>query len=321
LHRTIHAFKMHSAANSQPIVLSGGSGMIGSNLRHELTRRKSPIIQLVRNEPVAEGQLYWNPTQDPAIPQTARLEGSLAAIHLSGASVAGHRWTEAYKREITASRVESTRALAMSLAKLRNPPSVLLVASATGIYGNRGDELLTEDAAPGEGFLADVCRQWEAAAQPAVDAGIRVVHLRFGVVLGPGHGALEKMLPFFRLGLGGKLGNGRQWMSWISLADAIAAILFALDTPSLGGPVNLASPNPVTNAEFAHALGRQLRRPAILPVPAFAIRLAFGQMADEALLGSIRAVPARLQSAGFPFAHPTIEEALAVALAPAQVAP
>jgi uncharacterized protein len=294
--------------------------MIGSNLRHELTRRKLPIIQLVRSQPVAEGQLHWNPAQNPAIPQPALLEGSLAAVHLSGANVASHRWTESYKREITASRVDSTRALAMTLVKLRNPPSALLVASATGIYGNRGDELLTEAAAPGAGFLADVCRQWEAAAQPAVDAGIRVVHLRFGVVLGPGHGALEKMLPIFRLGLGGKLGNGRQWMSWISLADVIAAILFALDTPSLAGPVNLASPNPVTNAEFTHALGRQLRRPAILPVPSFAIRLAFGQMADEALLASARVIPARLQSATFAFENPTIEEALAAALAPAQIA-
>ena len=252
---------------------------------------------------------------DPGDTGHAPLEGSLAAIHLSGASVAGHRWTEAYKRELIASRVDSTRALAMSLAKLRNPPSTLLVASATGFYGNRGDELLTEDSAPGEGFLANVCRQWEAAAQPAVDAGIRVIHLRFGVVLGPGPGALEKMLPIFRLGLGGKLGSGRQWISWISLADVIAAILFALDTPSLAGPINLTSPQPVTNAEFTQALGQQLRRPAILPVPAFAIRLAFGQMADEALLASARVIPARLQSARFQFAHPTIDKAFAAALA------
>ena len=290
--------------------------MIGSNLCQELARRESPIVQLVRSKPVAEGQLHWNPTQNPAIPQTTPLEGSLAAIHLSGANVAGHRWTEAYKREITASRVDSTRALAMCLAKLRNPPSVLLVASATGIYGNRGDELLTEAAAPGAGFLADVCRQWEAAAQPAVDAGIRVVHLRFGVVLGSGHGALEKMLPIFRLGLGGKLGNGRQWMSWIGLTDVIAAILFALDTPSLTGPVNLTSPNPVTNAEFTRALGRQLRRPAAMAVPAFALRFALGQMADETVLTSARAVPGKLQSARFAFANPTIEEALAAALSP-----
>ena len=313
--RTIHALKMQSAANQQHVILSGGSGMVGSALRHELARRKTRILQLVRNKLLADGQMQWDPSRNPAIPDTAPLEGSFAAIHLSGASVAGHRWTAAYQQELISSRVDSTRALAMSLAQLRNPPSALLVASATGFYGNRGDESLTENSTPGEGFLADVCRQWEAAAQPAVDAGIRVVHMRFGIVLGPGPGVLEKMLPIFRLGLGGKLGSGGQWISWISLADAIAAILFALDTPSLAGPVNLTSPQPVTNAEFTLALGRQLRRPAILPVPAFAVRLAFGQMADEALLSSARVIPFRLQSAGFAFAHPTIENALAAALA------
>ncbi|MGB7549276.1 MAG: TIGR01777 family oxidoreductase, partial [Terracidiphilus sp.] len=210
---------------------------------------------------------------------------------------------------------DSTRALTTLLAGLRRPPRALLVASAVGIYGDRGNELLDESSAPGTGFLADLCRQWEAAAEPAVEAGIRVVHLRFGVVLGPGSGALAQMLPLFRLGLGGALGSGRQWMSWISLADAIAAILFALETPALAGPVNLTAPHPVTNAEFTRALARQLRRPAFLPAPAFALRLALGQMADEALLASTRAVPGRLMEAGFRFAHPTVSEALAAALA------
>jgi len=315
LPRTIHALKMQSAANQQHVILSGGSGMIGTALRHAFARRKVPILQLIRNKPLVDDQMQWNPSRTPAIHDSAPLERSCAAVHLSGASVASHRWTAAYQQELISSRVDSTRALAISLAQLHNPPSALLVASATGFYGNRGDESLTENSAPGEGFLADVCRQWEAAAQPAVDAGIRVVHMRFGIVLGPGPGVLEKMLPIFRLGLGGKLGSGGQWISWISLADAIAAILFALDTPSLAGPVNLTSPQPVTNAEFTLALGRQLRRPAILPVPAFAVRLAFGQMADEALLSSARVIPFRLQSAGFAFAHPTIENALAAALA------
>jgi uncharacterized protein (TIGR01777 family) len=197
---------------------------------------------------------------------------------------------------------------------------VLLVASATGIYGDRHDEFLDELSPPGKGFLADVCRQWEAAAEPAVLADIRVVHLRLGVVMSPGDGALAKMLPLFRLGLGGRLGSGRQWMGWISLQDAVAAILFAMDTPALSGPVNLTAPAPVTNADFTRALARAVHRPAILPAPAFALRLALGEMADEALLASARTIPARLSSAGFGFAHPTIDEALAAALrrAPSQ---
>lgn len=214
------------------------------------------------------------------------------------------------------SRVESTRSLANSLANLCQPPQALLVASATGIYGDRGDEVLDECSGPGKGFLADLCREWEGAAQAAVKAGIRVVHLRLGVVVGPGAGALGKMLPIFRLGLGGRLGSGRQWMSWISLTDAVAAILFALETPSLRGPVNLSSPQPVTNAEFTRALGMAVHRPAFLPAPALALRLALGQMADEALLASARAVPTRLTDSGFRFMHPAINGALAAALEP-----
>jgi uncharacterized protein (TIGR01777 family) len=223
-----------------------------------------------------------------------------------------------------ASRVDSTRALATTLAGLRNPPQTLLVASAVGIYGNRPKDFLDETSAPGSGFLADLCRQWEAAAKPAADAGIRVVHLRFGVVLAPpadpgrraNAGVLARMLPIFRLGLGGRLGSGLQWMSWISLTDALAAIFFALDTPSLAGPLNLTAPNPVTNADFTHALARQLHRPAVFPVPAAALRLALGEMADEALLSSARAYPAKLIMAGFEFAHPTLSHALASTLPP-----
>lgn len=310
----IHAGSMQFGSNPTGVILSGASGMLGTALQSALAGRVSPILRLVRSAPISDGQLQWNPAQSPAIAHPAPLEGSAAAIHLSGASVAGHRWTAAYRHELEASRVDSTHALALALAGLHRPPQTLLVASATGIYGSRGEELLTEDSALGNGFLANLCCRWEAAAQPAVDAGIRVVHLRFGVVLGPGHGALEKMLPPFRLGLGGKLGNGRQWMSWVSLADAVAGILFALETPSLSGPVNLSSPNPVTNADFTRALARQLGRPAFFAVPAFALRLAFGEMANEALLASARVVPARLQSAGFQFAQPSIDEALAAAL-------
>jgi uncharacterized protein (TIGR01777 family) len=282
------------------------------------------VLQLVRRPAASSAELQWNPAAAPTIADPVPLENLTAAIHLSGSNVAAHRWTAAYKREMAESRVQSTRALATALAGLRNPPEVLLVASATGIYGNRGDELLNEDSAPGTGFLADLCRQWEAAAQPAVDAGIRVVHLRFGVVLGPASkthpGALDKMIPIFRLGLGGPLGNGRQWMSWISLQDTASAILFALETRSLTGSVNVTAPNPVTNRELTRTLARQLHRPAFFPAPAFALRLALGEMADEALLSSARALPAKLNAAGFQFTHPTIDLAIAAALAPQQPA-
>ncbi len=291
--------------------------MLGTALRQALAARGAEILQLVRRNPAAHGQLQWNPAAAPAFQDTASLAGLHAAIHLGGASVAGHRWTPAWKREIRSSRVDSTRALATALAALPQRPQALLVASATGIYGNRGDQLLDESSTPGKGFLAEVCQEWEAAAQPAAAAGIRVVHLRFGVVLDPGAGALAKMLPIFRLGLGGPLGSGRQWMSWISLADAVAAILFALETPAVNGPINLTAPEPITNAEFTHALGRALRRPAILSAPAFALRLALGQMANEALLASARVVPNRLVDAGFPFTHPTLASALAAVLTPA----
>ena len=317
----------HTRSPFPRILLSGASGMIGTALKQALAARRFSALQLVRTrEPVnanpgavlvaIPGQFPWNPAAAYPIASPQVLEGFTAAIHLSGANVAAHRWTASYKREMTSSRVLSTRALAQTLAGLRDPPQTFLVASAIGIYGNRSDELLDESSAPGSGFLADLCQQWEAATQPAVDAGIRVVNLRFGVILGPGPGALAKMLPVFRLGLGGPLGSGRQWVSWISLDDVIAAILFILDTPALAGPVNLTAPNPVTNAEFTRALSAAVHRPAVLPAPAFALRLALGQMADEALLSSARAVPSKLLAAGFQFAHPTVAQALAAALPP-----
>ncbi len=305
---------MQMSESPSRVVLSGASGMLGGSLRRALEALGIPTLQLVRSATALQGQLAWNPAVKPALADPAALEGCAAAVHLSGANVAGHRWTASYRREMISSRVDSTRALASLLAGLRNPPRTLLVASAVGFYGDRGDELLDETSPPGKGFLAGLCGQWEAAAQPAVEAGIRVVHLRLGVVLGPGPGALARMLPHFRLGFGGRLGNGRQWMSWISLEDAIRAVLFALETPALDGPVNLTAPHPVTNAEFTHELARQLRRPAFLPAPAFALRLALGQMADEALLASARAVPSRLLAAGFRFAHPTVDKALAATL-------
>jgi uncharacterized protein (TIGR01777 family) len=293
------------------ILLSGASGMLGTALRQALAGRGSSIVQLVRRDPSAADELRWDPSARKPVADSQPLEGVRAAIHLSGASVAGHRWTDAYKREMVASRVKSTQTLASVLSSLRQPPAALITASAAGFYGDRGNERLDERSSPGSGFLADLCRDWEAASQPAVVAGIRVVHPRLGVVLGAQAGALARMLPLFRLGLGGPLGSGRQWMSWISLQDAVAALLFLIDTPALTGPFNLTAPEPVTNSEFTQALSRAVHRPAVLPAPAFALRLAFGQMADEALLASARVYPARLIRAGFRFAHPTVAEALA----------
>jgi len=306
---------MENSSDAGRVILSGASGMLGTALRDRFALRYTPTLQLVRRITAGSDQLQWDPTKSLPVSTSARLEGCAAAIHLSGANLADRRWTASYRREMWASRVDSTRALATALAALRRPPASLLVASAIGFYGNRDDELLTEVSGPGSGFLADLCREWEAAAEPAIKAGMRVVCLRTGVVLGRGHGALERMLPVFRMGLGGKLGNGRQWMSWISLTDAINGILFAMETPSISGPLNLTAPKPVTNGEFTRALGRMLHRPAFFSVPAFALRLALGPIADEALLASARASPAKMQAAGFPFAHPTIEEALSAAMA------
>jgi uncharacterized protein (TIGR01777 family) len=296
------------------IVLSGASGMLGVALRQRLAKDRVPVIQLVRGRTPSNGQVEWDPAREPAIGDASALEDCAAAVHLAGANIAARRWTKTYRRELWTSRVDSTHTLATALASLRKPPRTLIVASAVGIYGDRGDEVVDEGSKPGEGFLADLCRAWEAAAYPARQAGIRVVHARFGVVLGNGPGALGKMLPVFRMGFGGRLGSGRQWMSWLSLEDVVAAILFVLKTPALAGPVNLTSPNAVTNAEFTRALGSALHRPAFLPAPAFALRLALGQMADEALLASTRAVPAKLLAAGFQFSHATVEDALAASL-------
>jgi hypothetical protein len=301
--------------SSGRFLLSGASGMLGTALRDALARRQAQIVQLVRFPPMNPNEVQWEPSSPVPIANPQALDKLEAAIHLSGANLAARRWTPDYRREIMASRVDSTRALAETLAALRQPPRTLLVSSAVGIYGDRGDEILDEGSPPGSGFLPEVCRAWEQAAQPAVAAGIRVVHLRFGVVLSADSGALAQMLPLFRLGLGGKLGSGKQWMSWIALPDLVAAVMFALESAQLSGPLNITSPQPVTNAGFTAALARQLQRPAPLPVPAFALRLVLGPMADEALLTSTRAVPRKLLDAGLKFTQPGLEEALAEAVA------
>jgi uncharacterized protein len=295
------------------VILGGASGMLGTALRHSLAPYFE-TLQLVRRQPESHKEVEWYPESASAFPDKSALEGLTAAIHLAGANLAGKRWTAAYKRELVESRVTTTRALAQALASLSRPPKVLIVASGAGIYGDRGDEVLDESSAPGKGFLADLCRAWEEAAAPAKQAGIRVVHLRSGVVIGPNGGALAQMLPIFRLGLGGPLGSGRQWMSWIALADWVAAVHFLLNQENLSGPINLVAPNAVTSAGFARTLGQAVHRPAILPAPAFALRIALGEMADEALLASARVVPKRLLDAGFTFRDPTMHEALRAAL-------
>jgi uncharacterized protein (TIGR01777 family) len=290
--------------------------MLGSAIAKALGQQGKKTLRLVRREVWTPEELRWNPSTDKLSNEldATRLENLSAAIHLSGANVSARRWTEDYKREMTESRVGTARVLAQALARLKSPPPVLISASAVGFYGNRGDEPLNEDSAPGKGYFPTLCTAWEAATRPAEDAGIRVVHLRFGMVVGRDGGAMARLAPLFKLGLGGRLGNGRQWMSWISETDAVVAALFALQTASLVGAVNATSPQPVTNAEFTRALSRAVHRPAFTTAPAFALRLAFGEMADEALLSSTRAYPKRLVDAGFVFAHPTIGEAFAAAL-------
>jgi len=289
------------------VAITGSTGLIGSALRPRLAADHT-VIAVVRG-PAGEGQISWDPANDRLDP--ADLEGVDAVVHLAGAGLASKRWTEAQKRTLVDSRVQGTGLLARTLAGLDRRPDVLLSASAVGYYGDRGAEELTEASPPGEGYLADLCQRWEQATAPAEEAGIRVVHLRSGIVLSPSGGALAKQLPLFRLGLGGRLGSGRQFMSWVVLDDEVEAIRFALETPALRGAANLTAPNPVTNAEFTAALGRVLRRPAVLPVPAVALRLVLGsQLADEAILAGQRVLPRALLDAGYRFAQPDVEAGL-----------
>jgi uncharacterized protein (TIGR01777 family) len=308
--------RMNDTTASSPaaplrVAVSGASGLIGRALVPRLQRDGHTVLRLVRREPRGAGEVRWDPEAGRL--DAAALEGVDAAVHLAGESVAGGRWTDERKRRIRDSRVEGTRLLAATLAKLKNCPSALVSASAVGIYGSRGDERLDEMSAPGGDFLAGVVREWEAAAAPASEAGIRVAHLRFGIVLSARDGALAKMLPAFRLGAGGTLGNGRQWMSWLSLDDAVELIVHALRDPGFGGAVNAVA-GAVTNAEFAATLGRVLGRPSLVPVPAFALRLMFGEMADGAILASQRVDHRRLTQMGYAFRHPELEEALRAAL-------
>ena len=295
------------------IAVAGASGFIGRALVRALDAAGYEPVPLRRPEsPPADGAVEWDP--DRGTIDAAALEGLEAVVNLAGKGIGDRRWTEAHKTAVLQSRVGSTRLLAGTLAELASPPGVLVNASASGYYGDRGDEVLDESSGPGSGFLAEICIEWEAATRGAAAAGIRVAHLRSGIVLSPEGGALARMLLPFRLGLGGKLGDGSQWWSWISLDDEIAAILHIVRTAELSGPCNLASPNPVRNKEFTETLAGVLRRPAVLAAPRFALRVALGEFADEGLLGSQRMFPRRLEESGFGFAHPELEPALRAVL-------
>lgn len=291
------------------IAITGSSGLIGTALAAALEAEGHLVRPVVRRAPRAEKhEIGWQPEQGTI--DAAEFEKVDAVVNLAGAGIADKRWTAAFKQEILDSRVRSTTLLCQTLARLRTKPAVLVSSSATGYYGTRGDKVVDESSPPGTGFLADVCQQWEAATKPARDADIRVVNLRTGFVLSQGGGGLAKMLTPFRLGLGGVIGSGRQYMSWIALDDLVRAIQFTLTAAALSGPVNGTAPHPVTNREFTKTLGRVLGRPTIFPMPAFAARLAFGEMADDMLIGGVRVEPRALNSARFEFNYPELEVAL-----------
>ncbi len=292
------------------ILLTGSNGLIGTALLSFLRERGDGVIALARKRPPISNPslIFWNPGEGLLNP--ADMEGFDAVVHLAGENIADGRWTPEKKRRIYDSRIKGTALLSTALAACTSPPKVLVCSSAVGYYGNRGDEVLEESAAPGTGFLADTCRDWEAAAQPVTDAGIRTISLRTGMVLSGSGGALPRMLFPFRLGLGGPIGCGGRWMSWIALEDMVRLIVYCLEKDSLSGPVNAVAPHPVLNREFTRTLGCILRRPAILPIPPPALQLAFGEMARELLLSSARVVPKRLEESGFAWGYPRIEDAL-----------
>lgn len=289
------------------IIVSGSSGLVGSALVARLKQDGHEVIALVRRPP-RQGEIEWDPAAGEL--DAKSLEGADAVVHLAGDNIAAGRWTQRKKQRIRDSRVDGTRLLSEALAQLDSPPKVLAVASATGFYGDRGEMQLDEESAAGSGFLADVCREWEAASEAAEQKGVRVLHLRFGAVLSKQGGALGKMLPAFKMGVAGHIGNGHQYMSWIDIDDLVGAISFLLGRDDISGNINLVSPHPVSNSEFTHTLGHVLHRPAFLPLPAIAARLAFGEMAEHVLLASAKVKPSRLLAVGYQFQYPDLEQSL-----------
>ena len=289
------------------IAVTGASGLLGSTLVPLLTTGGHRITKLVRREP-QHAEVEWDPQATKF--DASVLDGVDAVVHLAGENVATRRWTPRVKEEILRSRIQGTRILCEGLARMSSPPKVLVCASATGFYGTQGDRLLTEDAPVGKGFLSEVAQQWEEACDIAREAGIRVVNMRYGIILSPQAGALAKMLPPFKFGLGGRIGDGQQYWSWISIDDAAGAILHALMTDSISGAVNAVAPEPATNSQFTKTLGKVLGRPTVLPVPPLAARFALGEMANELLLASARVCPLRLLQTGYTFRQPTLETAL-----------
>lgn len=289
------------------IAIAGASGLVGSALIPELESDGHEIVRLVRDTP-KPGEIEWHPNQDEIDPAT--IDGFEAIINLAGESIAEGRWTEEKKKRIRDSRVNGSHLISEAIAKLATKPRVFLCASATGIYGDRGDETLDEQSESGGGFLAGVCREWEKATEPASKAGVRVVNLRFGPILARSGGMLEKMLTPFKMGLGGKIGSGKQYISWVAIDDVVSAMKLALTDEAIRGPLNIVSTKPVTNEQFTRGLGEALSRPTVMSMPAFAARLAFGEMADEMLLVSQRVVPKRLNHAGFRFQFSDLGDAL-----------
>ena len=289
------------------VMVAGSSGLIGAALVKRLLDDGNEVSRLVRRAPASDDEVQWNPA-DGSI-DAAALAGVDAVVHLGGASIAGKRWNAEYKREIRDSRIDSTRLLSETIAQLTPKPAVFLCASALGYYGDRADEILTENSPKGDGFLADITAEWEDATAPASDAGIRVCNMRIGVVLSEAGEMPGSMVKPFKLGLGGKLGSGKQYMSWVHLDDVVSAFVHALDTPSLSGAVNLSSPNPVTNREFTKALARAVSRPALFPVPRFALRIAMGEIA-QFVLASARMYPLQITQSGFRFEWDDIESTL-----------
>ena len=295
------------------VAITGSTGLIGTALSESLRGGGAEVTRLVRRPPSSDAELRWDPAASDGGLSPSGLSGFDAVVHLSGAPVAGGRWTPARKQLLRSSRIDSTSALVRAMLAATEPPAVLLCGSAIGWYGDTGDRAVDEAGAAGLGFLAALVRDWEAAAEPAAAAGIRVVYLRSGIVLSRSGGMLRPLLPAFRLGLGARIGMGTQYLSWISIADHLRAMRFLLDHPDISGPVNLTAPVPATNAEFTRALAAAVRRPALLSVPAAAVRLALGELSAE-LLGSSRVLPSRLLQAGFSFDYPEIGPALSAAV-------